>query len=100
MLEASGGGRLFSINPDGSEKTFIVTGCPVPDGVAVDVEAGHVYWTNMGAPPVNDGSIERADLDGTTAPPLFPAEARTPRSSSIWTSRAASCTGPTAKACG
>ena len=48
VLEASGGGRLFSINPDGSDKTFLVTGCPVPDGVAVDVEAGHIYWTNMG----------------------------------------------------
>ena len=64
VLEASGGGRLFSINPDGSDKTFLVTGCPVPDGVAVDVAAGHVYWTNMGIPAANDGSIERADLDG------------------------------------
>lgn len=64
VLEASGGGRLFSLNPDGSEKTVIVTGCAVPDGVAVDVEAGHVYWTNMGVPPANDGSIERVDLDG------------------------------------
>ena len=26
VLEASGGGRLFSINPDGSGKTIIVTG--------------------------------------------------------------------------
>ena len=38
VLEASGDGRLFSINPDGSDKTVIVTGCPVPDGVAVDAE--------------------------------------------------------------
>jgi hypothetical protein len=29
------------------------------------VEAGHVYWTNMGVPSRNDGSIERADLDGS-----------------------------------
>jgi DNA-binding beta-propeller fold protein YncE len=64
VLEASGDGRLFSINPDGTDKTFIVTGCPVPDGVAVDVAAGHIYWTNMGMPPANDGSIERVDLDG------------------------------------
>jgi hypothetical protein len=64
VLEASGDGRLFSINPDGSGKTFLVTGCPVPDGVAVDVEAGHIYWTNMGVPRANDGSIERVDLDG------------------------------------
>ncbi|MGB9223916.1 3-hydroxyacyl-CoA dehydrogenase [Mycobacterium sp.] len=65
VLEASGEGRLFSINPDGTDKTFLVTGCPVPDGVAVDVESGHIYWTNMGVPSRNDGSIERADLDGT-----------------------------------
>ena len=65
VLEASGEGRLFSINPDGTDKTFLVTGCPVPDGVAVDVEAGHIYWTNMGVPSRNDGSIERADLDGS-----------------------------------
>ncbi|MEE3067673.1 MAG: 3-hydroxyacyl-CoA dehydrogenase [Actinomycetota bacterium] len=64
VLEASGDGRLFCINPDGSDKTFIVTGCPIPDGVAVDVQAGHIYWTNMGAPSANDGSIERVDLDG------------------------------------
>jgi hypothetical protein len=64
VLEASGDGRLFSINPDGSDKTFIVTGCPVPDGVAVDVQAGHIYWTNMGIPSANDGAIERVDIDG------------------------------------
>ena len=73
MLEASGDGRLFSINPDGSDKTFIVTGCPVPDGVAVDVEAGHIYWTNMGTPPVNDGSIERVDLDGGNRTTIVPS---------------------------
>ena len=72
VLEASGGGRLFSINPDGSGKTSIVNGCPVPDGVAVDVEAGHVYWTNMGTPPVNDGSIERVDLDGGNRTTIVP----------------------------
>jgi len=75
VLEASGGGRLFSINPDGSGKTVIVTGCPVPDGVAVDVEGGHVYWTNMGVPPANDGSIERVDLDGGNRTTIVPSGA-------------------------
>jgi hypothetical protein len=64
VLEISGGGRVFSVNPDGTDRTVIVDGCRLPDGVAVDVEHGHVYWTNMGLPPINDGSIERADLDG------------------------------------
>ena len=73
VLEASGAGRLFSINPDGSDKTSLVTGCAVPDGVAVDVEAGHIYWTNMGKPPVNDGSIERVDLDGGNRTTIVPS---------------------------
>ena len=65
MLEASNGGRLFYANPDGSDKRVMVTECGIPDGVAIDVDNGHVYWTDMGRPPVNDGSIERADLDGS-----------------------------------
>ena len=73
VLEISGGGRLFTINPDGSEKTVLVDGSPIPDGVAVDVEAGHVYWTNMGKPPANDGSIERIDLDGCNRTTIVPS---------------------------
>jgi hypothetical protein len=52
------------MNPDGSDRKTIVTDCRLPDGIAVDVEAGHIYWTNMGVPNLDDGSIERADLDG------------------------------------
>jgi DNA-binding beta-propeller fold protein YncE len=80
VLEASGGGQLFTINPDGSGKTIIVTGCPVPDGVAIDVATGHIYWTNMGKPPVNDGSIERVDLDGGNRTTIVPSgETFTPK---------------------
>jgi hypothetical protein len=63
LLDLSGG-RVVSMDPDGSNRKIIATDCPYPDGVAVDVAAGHVYWTNMGVPSRNDGSIERADLDG------------------------------------
>ena len=63
LLDLSGG-RVVSLNPDGSDRKVIVTECRYPDGIAVDVVAGHIYWTNMGNPTVNDGSIERADLDG------------------------------------
>src|SRR5881227_4091223 len=63
FLEASGG-RIHSANADGSDRKVIVSGGRVPDGVVVDVEAGQIYWTNMGVPNQNDGSIERADLDG------------------------------------
>ncbi|QRY46092.1 3-hydroxyacyl-CoA dehydrogenase [Mycolicibacterium boenickei] len=73
VLEASGGGHLFTLNPDGSGKTVLVSGCPIPDGVAVDVPAGHVYWTNMGVPSANDGSIERVDLDGSGRTTIVPS---------------------------
>jgi len=63
FLEMSGD-RIHSMNPDGSDRKTIVTGCHLPDGIVVDAEAGHIYWTNMGVPNLDDGSIERADLDG------------------------------------
>jgi hypothetical protein len=64
LLDLSGG-RVLSMDPDGMNRKVIATDCPHPDGVAVDTTAGHVYWTNMGVPSRNDGSIERADLDGS-----------------------------------
>jgi hypothetical protein len=64
LLDLSGG-RVLSMNPDGSHARVIAADCPHPDGIVVDVEADHVYWTNMGVPSRNDGSIERADLDGS-----------------------------------
>jgi DNA-binding beta-propeller fold protein YncE len=60
-----GAGRVLSANPDGSDlKTVLIEGRKLPDGLAVDVAAGHLYWTNMGNPKANDGSIFRSDLDG------------------------------------
>jgi hypothetical protein len=63
LLELSGG-RIHSMNPEGSDRRTIVTDCHMPDGIAVDTDAGHIYWTNMGSVGPHDGSIERADLDG------------------------------------
>jgi hypothetical protein len=57
-------GKIHVMNTDGSDRRTIVTDCHLPDGIVVDVQAGHIYWTNMGVPNLNDGSIERADLDG------------------------------------
>jgi hypothetical protein len=65
-------GRIHSMNPDGSDKKTIVTNCRLPDGIAVDVEAGHIYWTNMGVPNRNDGSIERADINGKNRKVIVP----------------------------
>ena len=68
-----GAGRVLSANPDGSDlKTIVTEGRRLPDGLVVDVAAGHMYWTNMGNPSANDGSIERADLDGRNLTNIVP----------------------------
>lgn len=79
FLEASQG-WILSVNSDGSDKKIIVSGCRIPDGVAVDIEAGYIYWTNMGVPNRNDGSIERVDLDGQNRKTIIPeGETFTPK---------------------
>jgi sugar lactone lactonase YvrE len=72
VLELSGG-RIRSMSPDGSDRKVIVTDCHLPDGIVVDAGAGHIYWTNMGSSPsTNDGSIERADVDGKNRRVIVP----------------------------
>jgi DNA-binding beta-propeller fold protein YncE len=71
VLELSGD-RIHSMNPDGSDRKTIVTNCHLPDGIVVDAEAGHIYWTNMGVPNLDDGSIERADLNGKNRRVIVP----------------------------
>jgi hypothetical protein len=66
-------GRILSANPDGSDlKTIVDEGRKLPDGLALDVAAGHIYWTNMGDPKRNDGSIMRSDLNGKNMITIVP----------------------------
>jgi hypothetical protein len=68
-----GGGRVLSANPDGSDlKTIVSEGRKLPDGLVVDVAAGHLYWTNMGNPKKDDGSILRSDLYGKNLITIVP----------------------------
>ncbi|HEY2400727.1 MAG TPA: hypothetical protein VGI23_10255 [Steroidobacteraceae bacterium] len=71
VLDLSGG-RVFSMNSDGSDSRTLVTGCHMPDGIVLDLANGHFYWTDMGIPNRNDGKIERADLDGSHRTTIIP----------------------------
>src|ERR1700726_409083 len=69
-----GAGRVLSANPDGSDlQTLVSEGRKLPDGLAVDIAAGHLYWTNMGNPKANDGSILRSDFDGRHMTAIVPS---------------------------
>jgi DNA-binding beta-propeller fold protein YncE len=76
-----GGGRVLSANPDGSDlKTLLIEGRKLPDGLVVDVEAGHLYWTNMGNPKARDGTLFRSDLDGRNVTTIVaPGDTFTPK---------------------
>ena len=91
---------MLSLDADGTDRKVIVHECRLPDGIAVDVEAGHIYWTNMGKVSVDDGSIERVELDGLNGQTIVPAGGTFTPSSSSWIRRTASSTGPTARGCG
>jgi len=68
------GGRVISAAPDGSDLKVLVSGrTGVPDGIAVDTHARHIYWTIMGRAAADDGTIERADLDGGNLTTVVPA---------------------------
>src|SRR5215467_14478892 len=65
-------GRIHLMNTDGSDQKTIVSICRLCDGIVVDVAAGHIYWADMGVPSLDDGSIERADLDGSNRKVIVP----------------------------
>src|SRR5712671_5081464 len=73
FLDAAGS-RVLSANPDGSDlKTILVEkDKELPDGLVVDLAAGHLYWTHMGNPTANDGFIVRSDLDGRNLKTIVP----------------------------
>jgi hypothetical protein len=72
ILDLSGG-RILTVNPDGSNPKVILSDLAQgPDGIVVDVERGHIFWTNMNIPTLNQGSIERVDLDGGNRKTIVP----------------------------
>src|SRR4051812_20460011 len=69
-----GGGRVMSCSPDGSDlRTIVSQAGHLPDGIVVDEDSGHIYLTNMGTLGAKDGSILRANLDGTSLTTIVPA---------------------------
>jgi hypothetical protein len=67
-------GSVRSANDDGSDLKTLVDGQTAgPDGIAVDTATKKIYWTNMGKPSANDGTILRSDLDGGNVTTIVPA---------------------------
>ena len=76
FFDPSVGGRVASANDDGSDRIVIVNGCRIADAIVGDLEPRHFYWTNIGVPTENDGSIEPADPMVGIAEPSLPKTTR------------------------
>ena len=55
-----------------SPRTLVASAGQGPDGIAVDLAGGHIYWTNMGVPADDDGLLRRSDLDGSHVVTIIP----------------------------
>ena len=65
----SGSGKIQRANLDGSEVEDIITTSFYPDGIALDLVNGKIYWTEWTEFPPNPDeltdTIQRANLDGS-----------------------------------
>ncbi|CAG8234576.1 unnamed protein product [Penicillium salamii] len=67
-------GRIMSCTPEGTDFRELVTGLQtLPDGIAIDFENNHIYWTNIGESMVHDGSIHQCDLSGKNITTIIPS---------------------------
>ncbi|CAD0083892.1 unnamed protein product [Aureobasidium vineae] len=75
-------GRLLEVSPDGKTQRVLSEGLNMPDGV--EEHDGKLYYTNMGMPSLNDGSVCCVNLDGTgTTTIIPPGKIYTPKQLSI-----------------
>lgn len=66
-------GRILVGSADGkSPLRTVVDNQPLPDGIALSPAAGKLFWTNMGVPNINDGSVMSCNLDGTDIKTIIP----------------------------
>ncbi|KAF2171092.1 hypothetical protein M409DRAFT_51313 [Zasmidium cellare ATCC 36951] len=71
--------QVLDVNNAGQPKTLI-DNAHMPDGIAIGKKNGRMYWTQMGTPGKNDGSVYSASLDGTNVRTVLgPGVANTPK---------------------
>ena len=79
-LEAFNAGRVLVGAADERPLKPLVSGQHTPDGIDVALSAGKLFWTSMGIPSKNDGSIWSSNLDGSDAKVVIaPGSVHTPK---------------------
>ncbi|KAH8690712.1 hypothetical protein BGW36DRAFT_401091 [Talaromyces proteolyticus] len=77
-------GKIYAASANGNNVRKLVDNLPFPDGIGISLSQGRMFWSNMGSPAVNDGTIESAKLDGSDRKVIVPAGvAHTPKQLTI-----------------
>lgn len=66
-------GRILSGTPNGAPLKTLVSGQALPDGLGISKSTRRIYWTNMGVPNTNDGTVQSCKLDGSDVQIIVPA---------------------------
>jgi hypothetical protein len=72
-LDVTGGRVLAASAQSPVTRVLVASAGQGPDGIAVDIAGGHLYWTGMGVPSADDGFVMRSNLDGTDVKTLVAA---------------------------
>lgn len=71
--------QVLDVNNASQPKTLLEH-AHMPDGIAIDKTNRRMYWTQMGTPGKNDGSVYSANLNGTDVKVVLePGVANTPK---------------------
>ncbi|KAK6375878.1 hypothetical protein LTS17_007700 [Exophiala oligosperma] len=74
----------YTVENKGSRPVELAGSLPNPDGIDVASSTKRMYWTNMGNPKANDGSVQSANLDGSDVQMVVrPGQAHTPKQLTI-----------------
>ncbi|PLN78666.1 hypothetical protein BDW42DRAFT_187214 [Aspergillus taichungensis] len=65
-------GEILEVSPAGRVQQVLAKGQALPDGIAVDPNSGRMFWTTMGIPGKEDGTVLSANLDGTDTQTIVP----------------------------
>jgi hypothetical protein len=68
-----GGAVMTAAAENPMPRTLVASAGQGPDGIAIDLAAGYLFWTGMGNPSADDGFIRRSNLDGSNMVTLVPA---------------------------
>lgn len=58
-------GKIFIASADGGSLRVLISGLEFPDGIDISLPSGRIFWTHMGMPSENNGSVQSATLDGS-----------------------------------